>query len=87
MANGVYEKLQRCTDAVREKISFQPEVALILGSGLGDYADEMKIVERIEYSEIEGFPVSTVAGHKGAVFIRICERYPDRGDAGKSALL
>ena len=47
MANGVYEKLQRCTDAVREKISFQPEVALILGSGLGDYADEMKIVERI----------------------------------------
>lgn len=65
MANGVYEKLQRCTDAVREKISFQPEVALILGSGLGDYADEMKIVERIEYSEIEGFPVSTVAGHKG----------------------
>ena len=53
MANGVYEKLQRCTDAVREKISFQPEVALILGSGLGDYADEMKIVERIEYSEIE----------------------------------
>ena len=65
MVNGVYEKLQRCTDAVREKISFQPEVALILGSGLGDYADEMKIVERIEYSEIEGFPVSTVAGHKG----------------------
>lgn len=65
MVNGVYEKLQRCTEAVREKISFQPEIALILGSGLGDYADEMKIVERIEYSEIEGFPVSTVAGHKG----------------------
>ena len=38
---------------------------MILGSGLGDYAQEMDIVETLEYSEIEGFPVSTVAGHQG----------------------
>lgn len=63
--NQIYEKLMNCVNAVKSKISFQPEAALILGSGLGDYAREMEIVESIEYSEIEGFPVSTVAGHKG----------------------
>lgn len=63
--NQIYEKLMNCVNAVKSKISFQPEVALILGSGLGDYAGEMEIKETIEYSEIEGFPVSTVAGHQG----------------------
>lgn len=65
MTNNIYDKLIRCTNAVKSKITFQPEVALILGSGLGDYAQEMEIVENVEYSEIEGFPVSTVAGHQG----------------------
>lgn len=63
--NQVYEKLLNCSNAVKSKIKFQPEVALILGSGLGDYAKEMQVEETIEYSEIEGFPVSTVAGHQG----------------------
>lgn len=40
-------------------------MALILGSGLGDYADEIKIETTIDYTDIEGFPTSTVAGHKG----------------------
>lgn len=63
--NAVQEKLEQCTKAVRAKISFQPEAALILGSGLGGYAEEMQVVETISYSDIEGFPVSTVAGHQG----------------------
>lgn len=63
--NAVYEKLLRCTEAVKEKIKFRPEVALILGSGLGEYAQEMDVRESIDYSEIEGFPVSTVTGHQG----------------------
>lgn len=65
MGNRIYEKLITCTNAVRNKIAFKPEVALILGSGLGDYAREMDIVETLEYSDIEGFPVSTVTGHQG----------------------
>ena len=65
MGNRIYEKLITCTNAVKSRISFKPEVALILGSGLGDYAQEMDVVETLEYSEIEGFPVSTVAGHQG----------------------
>lgn len=63
--NEIYEKLKKCIKSVREKTNFQPEVALILGSGLGDYAEEIQIEQTIDYTEIEGFPISTVAGHKG----------------------
>ena len=63
--NPVYEKLMRCYNSVREKIDFQPEIALVLGSGLGDYGETIDVVATLDYHEIEGFPVSTVEGHKG----------------------
>ena len=62
---NVYEKLQACFDSVRARIDFIPEIALILGSGLGDYADGIEIASILNYSDIEGFPVSTVPGHRG----------------------
>lgn len=63
--NEVYEKLVRCYESVKDRIPFTPKVALILGSGLGDYADDIKVEAVLDYHEIEGFPVSTVQGHKG----------------------
>ena len=63
--NEVYEKLLRCYDSVKEKITFEPKVALVLGSGLGDYADSIRVEAELPYGEIEGFPVSTVPGHDG----------------------
>lgn len=63
--NEVYEKLLRCYDSVKEKITFAPKVALVLGSGLGDYADSIRVEAELPYGEIEGFPVSTVPGHDG----------------------
>lgn len=63
--NENYEKLMKCYECVQKKISFKPEIALILGSGLGDYADTMEVAETLDYHDIEGFPVSTVPGHKG----------------------
>jgi purine-nucleoside phosphorylase len=46
--------------------SFNPEIGLILGSGLGFFADDrIEVVGRLPYGEIEGFPVSTVEGHAG----------------------
>lgn len=60
-----YEKLQNCLACVREKTDFVPDVALILGSGLGALADEVEAVATVDYHDIEGFPVSTVPGHKG----------------------
>ena len=63
--NPVYEKLLKCYESVKAKVDFQPEIALVLGSGLGDYGDSIKVVDTLDYHDIEGFPVSTVAGHKG----------------------
>lgn len=72
----MYNKLMGCLASVREKTDFKPEVALILGSGLGDYADEIRIVDTVEYSDIEGFPVSTVSGHKGRFVFGYVEETP-----------
>ena len=65
MKNEVYEKLARCYESIRSQIPFTPKVALVLGSGLGDYADGIEVEGSIDYHSIEGFPVSTVPGHKG----------------------
>ncbi|MDE6579471.1 MAG: purine-nucleoside phosphorylase, partial [Ruminiclostridium sp.] len=59
------EKLEKCYDSFKEKIDFKPDVALILGSGLGALADEIDVKSVLNYDEIEGFPLSTVPGHKG----------------------
>ena len=63
--NSVYEKLLKCYDSIQKKIDFKPEIALVLGSGLGDYGETIDIVETLNYHDIEGFPISTVEGHKG----------------------
>lgn len=63
--NLVYDKLLKCYESYKAKIDFTPKVALILGSGLGDYADSIKVEATLDYHDIEGFPVSTVPGHAG----------------------
>ncbi len=63
--NPVYDKLMKCYESFRQKIDFKPEVAIVLGSGLGDYADDIRVEAELDYHEIEGFPVSTVPGHAG----------------------
>lgn len=65
MANEVYNKLLKCYGCFKEKVNFKPGVALVLGSGLGDYADGIEVVAELDYHDIEGFPVSTVPGHQG----------------------
>lgn len=63
--NPVKEKLFGCFESIKDKVPFAPRVGLVLGSGLGNYADGMDIEGIIEYKDIEGFPVSTAPGHKG----------------------
>ncbi|MBQ1547701.1 MAG: purine-nucleoside phosphorylase [Lachnospiraceae bacterium] len=63
--NPVYEKLQKCYESVKDKVPYAPKVGLVLGSGLGDFADTLTIDGVISYKDIEGFPVSTAPGHKG----------------------
>lgn len=61
----IYEKLNGCLKSVRAKTDFVPQVAIVLGSGLGDYANDIKVECEIDYHDIEGFPISTVPGHAG----------------------
>lgn len=63
--NQVYEKVNNCLKSVRNVTDFVPKVAIVLGSGLGDYANDIKVEAEIDYKDIEGFPVSTVPGHAG----------------------
>ncbi len=63
--NKVYEKLINCYKSVRERTDFVPAIGVILGSGLGEFAEQIEQAASIDYSEIEGFPVSTVLGHAG----------------------
>ena len=74
--SAIYKKLETCLESVRRKTAFQPETAVILGSGLGDYADEIRIEETLDYTDIEGFPTSTVAGHKGRFVFGYVEKVP-----------
>ena len=63
--NNTFLKLKHCLTQIRAKTDFEPKVALVLGSGLGGYAQEVDIKATIGYDEIEGFPISTVPGHQG----------------------
>ncbi len=63
--NPAEEKLKQCEKSLRQRIDFVPQAALVLGSGLGGYAEKLRVVQTLDYSQIEGFPVSTVSGHKG----------------------
>lgn len=61
-----YTKFVRCVAAIRSRIdTFEPRLALVLGSGLGPLADNMDVEYRVPYGEIPGMPVSTVPGHTG----------------------
>ncbi|MDR1754006.1 MAG: purine-nucleoside phosphorylase [Eubacterium sp.] len=59
------EKLKKCFESFKQKINFTPKIALVLGTGLGALADEIEVKHTLAYDEVDGFPISTVEGHKG----------------------
>lgn len=61
----MYEKIQETAQFLRQRMTTQPETAIILGSGLGRLVDEIDVDSEIPYSEIPNMPVSTVEGHSG----------------------
>lgn len=61
------EQVQQAVDFMREQITDIPKIGLILGSGLGEYADSFSEPIIFPYSEIPHFPQSTVSGHKGCL--------------------
>ncbi|MCL2051668.1 MAG: purine-nucleoside phosphorylase [Lachnospiraceae bacterium] len=80
--NPIYEKLLKCKQSIIDFqknagiADFKPKLALVLGSGLGDYAETMKICAELDYAEIDGFPQSTVEGHAGKFVFGYVEDVP-----------
>lgn len=65
----IMEKITSAAEYIRSKTDYQPTVGLILGSGLGDFADTLEDAVRIPYGDIPYFPVSTAPGHAGILVI------------------
>ena len=63
------EKMEQSAAFIRSKIEMKPEIAAVLGSGLGVLADEVEDAVEINYADIPHFPVSTVEGHAGKLVI------------------
>ncbi|QXM06182.1 purine-nucleoside phosphorylase [Crassaminicella indica] len=68
-----YEKIKQSAEYILNKTKVEPEIGLILGSGLGAIADKIIDKEVYPYSEIPNFPVSTVEGHAGQLVIGTLE--------------
>ena len=62
------EQIDQAAEAVRQRISSQPRVGLILGSGLNPVADAVQNAQVIPYSDLPHWPVSTVHGHAGSAW-------------------
>lgn len=67
--NNLLNAINETCSYIREKVSFKPEIGLILGSGLGTLADEIKNSVVFDYKDIPNFPTSTVEGHEGKLVI------------------
>lgn len=76
MATKAELKLEKAVLQVKGKTEFQPLVALVLGSGLGDFAKNLRVECTIPYAEIDDFPVSTVAGHDGRFIFGWLDQVP-----------
>jgi len=63
------DKYTAAADFIMSKTKHRPKCAVILGSGLGDFADRLENADIISYKDIPNFPVSTVSGHKGRFVI------------------
>ena len=66
MTPQYYKELEKYLSCVKTKIDFKPDVAIVLGSGLNKPAKKINVKETINYSDIDGFPISTNKMHAGA---------------------
>src|SRR5579864_5820627 len=73
---SIYEQIEEAVQAIRAHSAVQPAVALILGSGLGDIATEIRDATAIPYGEIPHFVHSTVVGHAGRLLLGTLEDVP-----------
>ena len=70
------KRVEEATDFIKSKTGIKPQVAIILGTGLGALADEIQDKEVVSYSQIPDFPTSTVIGHAGQLILGTIGKKP-----------
>lgn len=70
---GEFERAEEAATYIRAHISAQPKIAVVLGSGLGSFAHELREAVRIDYRDVPHFPRSTVVGHSGRLVVGAVE--------------
>src|SRR5512146_1615030 len=66
---GEYERAEQAAKYILSKTALRPGIALVLGSGLGGFADELEDAVRIPYADIPHYPKPTAEGHAGQLVI------------------
>lgn len=66
---GYFEQVQQTAAALRERVRSVPDVAIVLGSGLGDFASQLADVTAIPYTDIPNWPATAVVGHAGTLTV------------------
>ncbi len=72
----MYSRLIKSAESLKKIIDFVPEVAIVLGSGLGDFAEKIDVKFVFDFKDIEGFPTSTVDGHNGKLYFGFVNETP-----------
>ena len=76
MAQGIFERAEEAAASIRGRIGVTPRVAVVLGSGLGSFADRVEQPVAIAYQEIPHFPRPTVEGHSGRMVVGTVAQTP-----------
>jgi purine-nucleoside phosphorylase len=71
-----FDKVQTAVEFLRQRSELQPRIAVVLGSGLGAFADQIGNRRVVPYTEIPHFPRSTVQGHSGNLVLGETEKVP-----------
>lgn len=72
----LYKRAEKCLECVRKHTDFVPEIGIVLGSGLGEFAERIDVRATVNYSDIDDFPVSTIKGHKGRYVFGYADSVP-----------
>ena len=82
-SNSEFDKAEAAAQFVFSKTDLRPKIALVLGSGLGAFADEFEGAAKIPYAEIPNFPKSTAIGHVGQLVLGMVGDVPLAGMQGR----
>jgi purine-nucleoside phosphorylase len=75
-STSLYERAEHASRIIRSRISIEPRIAVVLGSGLGGFADDFEEPVAIPYEDIPGFVRSTAQGHAGQLVIGKVDSIP-----------